>query len=305
MAFTATPSFLGAQAFNIVHIDTVEVAKALQKYLEAGSKLTGVDLDDINTSVIKLPPTPATVTLAELLSFGMKLFDAIVWLTAGRPTSHPLKIDPAMTQSSIASAHEIARATFYCYFMLLVQARYPASAAAKEKPKIPNFLTTIMGMAEEQSRYVSTICSFEPSKFDPKWVKYISFAGFGQEALSRFGLGVAGYRLFGPFALYEPKPDVDPRLADAILFAKTVAKSPASWNVHPLLRSPNVLTKRGNLNKNLGNLILETFSATDIDEMVSSKVLYQKPTREAGHLQYRQWTAADDISGGDLIFPQI
>jgi hypothetical protein len=302
MAFTATPSFLGAQVFDIIHIDTTEVAKALQKYLEAGSKLTGVDLNDINTSVIRLPLTPATVTLAELLNLGMKLFDAIVWLTAGRPTSHPLKLDTTMTKDSIASSHEIARATFYCYFMLLVQARYPANVNSKEKPKIPNFLTTIMGMSEDQSKYVSTICTFEPSKFDPKWVRYIKFAGFGQEALSRFGLGVAGYRMFGPFALYLPKPDIDPNIMPAFEFAKKIAKTHASWNVHPLLRSPNVLTARGNLNKNLGNLILESFTDDDIKEMVKSKILYQVPVKEAGHLQYKQWSVEDDITGNDRIF---
>jgi hypothetical protein len=286
----------------LIHINPIEVAKAFQSYLETGSKLTGVDLDDIKTSVLKLPSNTQTVTLSELVANGMKLFDAIVWLTAGRPTSHPLVLDPTMTVANIPSMHEIARATFYCYFMLVVQARYPAGPTTNEKPKIPNFLTTIMGMSDDQSTYVSKICTFEPSKFDPKWVRHIKFDGFGQEALSRFGLGVAGYRMFGPFKLYAPKPDMDPNLRPAFEFAKSVATSRATWDIHPLLRSPNILTKRGNLNKNLGNLILECFKQEDIDEMVKSKILYQVPVKEPSHKQYTQWSIEDDISGTFHIF---
>lgn len=302
MAFQATPNFLGAPAFQIVHINPAEVAKAFQQYLEAGSKLTGVDLDDISTSVIGPATNEKTVTLSELLSLGMKLFDAIVWLTAGRPASHPLSVDATMNKSSLPSLHEIARATFYCYFMLLVQARYPAGEMTKEKPRIPNFLSSIMGMTDDQSKYVSKICSFEPSKFDPKWVRYIKFEGFGQEALSRFGLGVAGYRLFGPFSLYNPKQGFPVELTPAIEFARSVATARASWDVHPLLRSPNILSARGNLNKNLGNLILDVFSDEDIDQMVKSKILYQKPVREAAHLQYKKWSPQDDITGQSYIF---
>lgn len=302
MAFQATPNWTGVPVFKLIHIDPNEVAKAFQVYLTTGSKLTGVDLDDISTSVAKMPANVNTVTLFELISAGMKLFDAVVWLTANRPTSHPLALDPGLPLNKIPSMHEIARATFYCYFMLLVQARYPAGPRTSDKPRIPNFLTTIMGMNEDQSTYVSTICSFEPSKFDPKWVRYVKFDGFGQESLSRFGLGVAGYRMFGPFGLYSPRPDMLPSLRPAFEFAKTIATGPPSWDVHPLLRAPTVLSKRGNLNKNLGNLILESFTDADIDEMVKSKIIFQKPTREANHIQYRQWGAADDISGTALIF---
>jgi len=304
MPFQATPQWIGVPSFNIIDIDPIEVARAFQEYVYVGSRLTGVDLNDISIRVSKLPDNSESVTLSELLSLGMKLFDAIVWLTAGRPSSHKLVADPAMTPAEIPSMHEIARATFYCYFMLLVQARYPAGASNPEKPKIPNFLTTIMGMSDDQSKYVSTICSFEPSKFDPKWVHHIQFDGLGQESLSRFGLGVAGYRMFGPFKLYSPKPNMDQNLRPAFNFAKKVASSKASWNVHPLTRSPNVLTKRGNLNKNLGNLMLECFTLEDLKEMEKSKLIYKIPTKEANHLQYRQWTEEDDITGTAVIFKE-
>jgi hypothetical protein len=302
MAFSATNSFTGVPDFGLIHINPEETAKAFQAYLETASKLTGVALDDINTSVAHVPNDVSKITLTELLGIGMKLFDAIVWLTAKRPSSHPLTADPSITKEKIPSMHEIARSVFYCYFMLVTQARYPVGKATKEKPRIPNFLQSIMGMDQEQHIYVERICSFEPQKFDPAWVKHVNFSGFGQEVLSRFGLGVAGYRMFGPFGLYTPRSNMDTKLQPAFDFAKKVAKAPSSWNIHPLTRNPNILTARGNLNKNLNNLMLEVFTPEDLAEMEKTKIIFKIPVNEPSHRQYKQWTADDDITGTALIF---
>lgn len=300
--FTASAAVLGNPDFKIIHIDPKEVAKAFQVYLESASKLTGVSLDDISTSVNSIPADVSKVTLAELLERGMKLFDAVVWLTAGRPSTHPLQADSALTKERIPSLAQVADSVFYCYFMLMTQARYPVSRNEKDKPRIPNFLKTIMGLDNEQHVYVERICSFEPRKFDPKWAMYVTFAGLGQETISRFGLGVAGYRNFGPFGLYKPKPDMDEALRPAFDFASKIAKAPPSWNVHPLTRLPEVLTKRGNLNKNLANLMLDVFTDAQLKEMAEAKIIYKIPEREPTHRNYFQWTAEDDISGSNLVF---
>jgi len=300
--FRANATTIGVVDFKIIDINPSEVASALQVYLERGSKLTGVSLDDISTSVCKLPDNVGKVTLAELLAAGMKLFDAIVWLHAARPASHPLVVDAAMMTSDIVSGHEIARSVFYVYFFLVTQARYPMGSDGKDPLRVPNFLKVIMGMGEPQEVYVQRICTFAPQKFDPSWVKYVNFSNFGQEAISRFGLGVAGYRLFGPFKLYEPEKPMNDALTKAVTFAKTVASSPPTWDIHPLTRKADVLTKRGNLNKNLGNLILDVFTETQIQEMVSAKILYSVPVREPSQRNYLTWASGDDISGINTIF---
>lgn len=245
MAFQAVPSIIGVPDFGLVHIDPEETAKAFQDYLDTASKLTGVSLDDIQCTVIDMPKNVEKVTLVGLLNAGMKLFDAVVWLTAGRPSSHPLVVDAGMKKNDIPSMHDVARSVFFCYFMLVTQARYPVSSREREKPKIPNFLRTIMGLQEEQHVYIERICSFEPQKFDPAWARHVNFSGFGQEVLSRFGLGVAGYRMFGPFGLYAARSDMPDSLKPAFEFARKIAKAPSSWDVHPLTRNPNILTSRG------------------------------------------------------------
>jgi hypothetical protein len=300
--FTANTASLGNPNFMVIDIDARQVAIAFQSYLIRGSQLTGVSLDDINTSMHTVPANPAKATLSELLEGGMKLFDAIVWMTAGRPGSHPLTSDPAMSEENCPSMHEVARAVFYTYFFLLTQARYPVASATDEKPKVSNFLKTVMGMDQDQSVYINTICSFSPQKFNPAWVKYVNFENLGQEVLSRFGLGVAGYRMFGPFKLYTPKAGLPAEIMAAYQFARNVSVSPPTWDIHPLTRNPAVLTARGNLNKNLNNLVLECFTAEQIAEMVTAKVLFKAPDREPNYVNYKTWTANDDISGATNIF---
>jgi len=288
--------------FKIVDIDPTVVADVLDAFVTRGSKLTGVSLDDINTGVIEAVQNERTVELAELLEKGMKLFDAIVWLTANRPTSHPLKIDRAMKKEDVVNLHEIARCVFYCYFFLLTQARYPASQNDANPPNVANFLKTIMGMDQPQHTYVEKICSFTPQKFDAIWARNVSFVGLGQETLSRFGLGVAGYRMFGPFKLYNPSNPVPSHLQNAFNFAKKVATSEATWDVHPLTRNPAILSKRGNLNKNLGNLIRAIYTEDEIKLMAKAKVIYGAPIDEPAHRNYLSWESTDDISGTSQIF---
>jgi hypothetical protein len=288
--------------FGVIDIDPQAVASVLDAFVKRGSKLTGVALDDINRGVMNLPADNTAPNLEFLLKNGMKLFDAIVWLTAGAPASHPLVLDASITEKAIPSLHEVARCVFYCYFFILTQARYPASRNETNKPKVANFLKVVMGMDAEQNQYIETICSFTPQKFDPLWARNVSFVGLGQEVLSRFGLGVAGYRLFGPFKLYQPKAGISAELMNAFNFARNVAMAPPSWAIHPTTRDPTVLTKRGNLNKNLGNLILRVFTKEQIDEMVTVKILYKYPEEEPTHKNFLAWKAEDDISGNQHIF---
>lgn len=300
--FTANTVTLGNPNFLVVDIDVRQVAAAFQAYLVRGSQLTGVSLDDIDTGLFKLPSASATATLADLIECGMKLFDAIVWLTAGRPASHPLTVDPTKSADTAPSMHEIARAVFYTYFFLVTQARYPVGSTTVEQPAVPNFLSVVMGMTENQSVYINRLCSFSAQKFNPAWVKHVSFENLGQEALSRFGLGVAGYRMFGPFKLYTPVATLSPELRTAYEFARKVSTSAPTWDVHPLTRNPAVLTSRGNLNKNLNNLILDCFTREQITEMVTAKVLYKTPEREPNYMNYKTWSSEDNISGNTSIF---
>ncbi|KAG6046505.1 hypothetical protein E4U39_001268 [Claviceps sp. Clav50 group G5] len=298
------PFQLGAPDFGIVHVDPKEFALILQPFLNRGSKLTDeVTVDDISTKVLSVPDKPEQATLKDLVAIGMKCFDAVVWLSAKDKSGHPLRADPTMKPDDIPSMEEISKSLFYCYFMLLTKARYPPDD--HEIQQVPRFLSVLMEMDKEPSYYVSKICTFELRRMNPTWIKQMNYSSLTTKTLSRFGLCVAGYRMFIPFDLFDAREGLPDNLVSAFTFARTVARAPASWNVHPLTRPRGpqaAITRRGNLKQNLGNLILDVFTEEQIDEMVKHRILFKKPDRDMAHREYLQWAAEDDISGTANIF---
>jgi len=287
---------------TVVHIDPILVATALQQYVKNGSKITGVDVKEINLNITDKIADIGSVTLPILLENGMKLFDAIVWLSAERSIRPDLVVDPSMKSAGVPSMNEIAKALFYVYFFILTQARYPGVGTGEQLIKVPKFLTSVMGLDKGQEYYKSIVCSFNIAQFDPAWVRNIRFQGLGQEFLSRAGLGVAGYRLFGPFKLYSLKEGVSADVQRAYQVAQAFAKAPATWLVHPVTRSPDLLTSMGNLNKNLGNLILECFTDEEIVEMEKNRIIFARPEKDPAHRNWKQWTLESFDFSGDLIF---
>ncbi|KAG6099838.1 hypothetical protein E4U30_005859 [Claviceps sp. LM220 group G6] len=304
MSFPKSVKIQSAPNFGIVHVDPKEVALILQSFVDRGSKLTDeVTVDDISTRVLSVPDKPEQATLKDLLAIGMKYFDAVVWLSAKDKSGHPLKADPTMKTDDIPSTTEVSESIFYCYFVLLTQARYPPDD--HEIKQLPHFLRILMGMNKEPSYYVSKICTFELRRMNPSWIKHVHYRSFTTKRFSRCGLRIAGYRMFVPFDLYDAREGLPDNLVSAFTFARTVARAPASWNVHPLTRPrgpQDAITRRGNLKKNLGNLILDVFTEEQIDEMVKHRILFERPDRDVAHREYLQWAAEDDISGTANIF---
>ncbi|MCJ1231429.1 hypothetical protein MMC12_008106 [Toensbergia leucococca] len=198
--------------FKIIDIDPKDVAAALQPYVARGSK--GVSIDDIDVTV-KSIPQGSPPGLAALLEAGMKLFDAIVWLPGGGAAAKALTVDSNIDPKTIPSLHTVTRSVFYTYFFLLTQARYPAPADEVNSLKVMMFLIKVMSMSESQHVYIWNICSFTPSKFDPKWIRKVKYNGLDQEVLWKFGLGVAEYHLFSPFKILTPTKPLSPEVRAA------------------------------------------------------------------------------------------
>ena len=158
-----------------------------------------------------------------------------------------------------------------------------------------------MQLTNSQTQSVELICSFDIKKIDPSWIKYVSYQDFGLEALSGLVSYVAGHRLFAPFRHYDL--DLAPlSTRNAVTFAKAVATKPPTWAIHPVTRSTAIFWKRGNLEKELGNLILDVFSDEAIKDMVDNGALSERPRREPSAYRYLTWDPVDDITGDDFIF---
>jgi hypothetical protein len=288
--------------FGIVDVSPVDLARVLQIFLDRGSQLTGVPLDSISLSVFSLPPNPIAATLTDLLNSGMKFFDAVIWLSAGRPNTHQLREDPSIKKEDLPLMNDVARSIFYIYFNLVTQARYPAGRYQAEKVKIANFLIRVMQMDQPQEYYVDMVCSFDIRLLDPRWIEFVNFQGFGQQVQSRFGLGVAGYRWFAIFKHFQPDTKGRQDLIDAIKFVNRINAAPYDWNIHPLTRPGEVIAQCGPLNGNLMNLALEVLSSESLAAAVDSRMIFSYPVATPQHNQYKLWNDQMVIVGSRPVF---
>lgn len=292
---------LQANDFKIIQIDVLKVADALQRFIHVGSSRTGIAITDIQTRCTgPVPTTPHS--LKALLQAGIPLFDAVAYLTVDRAHRPPLVSDADIVENTAPSLEKISEAIFYVYFLLVTQARYPTVGSGSDQIRVPRFLKDVMRLSEEPNVYLKRICSFNPVKFNPAWLKCIHIPGLGVETMNRFGLGVAGYRLFGPFKCYEVKESASRNIKSAYAVARHFAINPPNWQIHPITRNPTILSTYGNLNKNLANLILECFTENQIDEMVATKMIYQRPVHDPQCANYKTWSIMPSLPTGDEIF---
>jgi len=330
--------------FNDISVSPEDFAVLFSRYVHFGSKKNVLSLDDIEVyanhdaefpgkedkKVQDFDGVKVPTTLTGLLATGTKFLDAVVWLALDenkrpKPRVVDSVYDPAKGRqwATYGDHSKIARCMFFYFFYILTRARPPTADEMDINQPIPNFLKNVLGFSETPGSVAEYLASFPLSRINPAWVKHINLQGLSMEALNRFGLGVAGYRMAAPFKLYSPfyetiegkaffeknkgaietgEIEWGAKYEEAIEVAKAIAMQPADWDVHPSTRAPDLLTKYGNLNKNLGNLILKVFSDEQIDEMVKTKILYSKPNFERAHLNFTTWKSADKFVGTKKIF---
>jgi len=235
-------------------------------------------------------------TLSGLLAAGSKFMDSVFWLAMPaaerpKPKDHPLPPSGTPVKFSVYNNHQdIARCMFFYFFYILTRARAPSSASARSAEPVPQFLHKVLGIAKGESEVADYLASFSLENIDPSWVRHVDLEGLSQESINRFGLGVAGYRITAPFKLVTPDgPDVK-KYQVAIDIAVSMATSSADWDFHPSTRKANVLSLYGNINQNLGNLILKVYASDAIDRMVAVKILFKKPVWHDSHTNFTRWT---------------
>jgi len=318
--FTVVAAQVGAVDFGTIDYDIVHLAKVLSKYVHFGSKRFQLSVDDLEVFPPVSDPVgrgvdetdPKNSALECLLRGGTRFLDAIFYLSlpeADRPAqkAHPLptkkggNAPQTATYSTFNNHAKIGKCMFLYFFYIMIRARPPGGADDATQP-IPNFIKNVLGINMTPPAAAEYIASFPLANIDHRWVQHVGLAGIGQEAMNRLGLGVAGYRLATPFKLIDPDNDIPEHLEGAFAVAKSFATTRACWGFHPTTRSPDVLGKYGNINKNLTNLILEIYNETEIQEMLNAKILAVKPVKQTGHTNYKLWTAQDRYIPGSHIF---
>jgi len=301
---------VGQISFGTLDINPVEFAAVLQKYVHEGSKRHRLSKNDIlvyfnidadfkdkeTGKVQNFAGKTVATTLNGLLGAGAKFMDAVFWLALPdserpEPEEHPApRAGQPQTFSTYNNHQDIARCMFFYFFYILTRARAPLQGSGGKAEPIPQFLVKVLGISKGESEVADYLASFSLENIDPSWAKHINLTGLSQESLNRFGLGVAGYRMAAPFKLQNPDGTNATKYKNAIDVAVSFATSEADWDFHPSTRKASLLTKYGNINQNLGNLILEVYKPETIAEMVKVKILFKVPDKNPSHTNYTRWS---------------
>ncbi|KHJ33027.1 hypothetical protein EV44_g3295 [Erysiphe necator] len=118
------------------------------------------------------------------------------------------------------------------------------------------------------------LASFDLIKLKLEWVKSVPMKKRSQDAVNRFGIGVAGYCY----------------LDEAVEIAKSLKAGGYCWDFHPATRSPEIISKYGNTNKNATNLMLECYTTEKLNYLKKIKRLAVYPVFDPAQTVYRTLT---------------
>jgi hypothetical protein len=314
-------------ALDIVDIVQVpeKFADIFRSFVVAGSKLHRISKDEV--TVFFIPDTMLTqfpederVQIIEkwipkdikgLLRCGAKFLDAVIYLSLAEedrplPKSHPgtQKQKDVVKFALYNDPSKITKYLFFVYFYIMIRAHTPSEKPQYQNQPVPKFLSSILGITSKPGEVADYLASFDLTGLDPAWVKHIKPVELGQETQSRLGLGVAGYRLPAVVDTLTPNKEGWEKHAGALSVTRSFIRGGLCWDFHPATRAPALLTKYGNINKNVTNLILDLYTEQKIEELLKIKKLAVKPVRDEGHINYLTWTTEMHYSATSPIFKQ-
>jgi hypothetical protein len=298
------PIPVGAINFGVVSFDATDLANALSAFIVAGDGGNKIAVTDLNIISRQAVTNNAFTTLAEAISAGTKLFDALAYFSlpaAQRPT---VQVEPLEQNTHDPSPIQIGRGIYYVFMYILLRGHAPAITGPGDTQPIPQFLSNVMNMTQPASTYASTIASFDINRLDHTWIKHVRISGLDQKTKNRLALGMAGYRLPGSFALYAFRTDADAAAIQAATAIRNFVMRGATWDCHAVTRSAAFLDVVKNFNANCGNLLLRVYTTEQIDRLVQLRVLYAAPVENPRFTQWTAWT--DNTFNGftDFVFTE-
>lgn len=82
-----------------------------------------------------------------------------------------------------------------------------------------------------------SLSSFDLDLFPVDWIRRLNMLSLSTEAQTRFGLGIAGYRLISAIAKVEPDLELSEEVARAYKVVLELNNRGYLWEIHPLFRN--------------------------------------------------------------------
>jgi hypothetical protein len=277
-----------------VSIDLEVLGLRINALVQDVGQLQTVTVGDLRLYLQNDGSVPTDVLSAMIA--GSCFFDAVYYFgleDAARPACLPATGVARPKDAVIATAKN--RLLWTAIFLML-RGSYPESRGKTLGQDIPAFLVNICGMDESPADTAAGLASFSLQKINPGWIRWIEWSKMAPAIRQRLGLGLAGYRNLGPFRLYECRADAPAEARAAFGWIRNLLGSPPDYSILSCTRSARLISLLGSWNKALGNLMLLCFTPVELEEMVATKIIFQRPTHDPRADTWRAW-----VSGGPLV----
>jgi hypothetical protein len=279
----------------VIRIDLTELGNRIHDLIVDVGQLYSVAVGDL--IVFKDPAGAPPADVREAIRWGTKFFDAIYFFALDAANRPNCQDGVDIGNGLDGSLETTKKRLFWAALFLMIRGSYPSSPNAIVGADIPNFIANTCGMNCTPHACSDHLSSFDIRKVNPVWIKSIDWSQFAQPIRQRLALGLSGYRMLAPFKIYTCQPGVNAGVQAAYAYARAMANAPPDYALLSCTRSPAATARFGSLNKALGNLILECFSAADIAEMVNLRIIYAAPVHDRRHDTWTAW-----VAGGALAF---
>lgn len=281
-------------SLDVINVDVKALGDLIQSQIEEVGLLHTLSSGDIKVHGSNGAQPPADVINA--MKRGTKFFDAVLYF--GMPVAQRPKVTAGQLVET-AEATIIAdtkRHLLWMAIFCMLRGSYPSSAGNSTGSDVPAFLRNICGMSMSPAELSSSLASFDLVNIPLSWIRQIQWSGMHASIRQRLALGLAGYRMLGPFRLYSPRPDASDDAIAAFNWIKAVTQAPADYAIMSCTRSPTLIGRLGSWNAALGNLMLECFTKEQIAEMVKHRLIFAAPVHDPRADTWRAW-----VAGGALV----
>jgi hypothetical protein len=257
-------------------------------------KLHYVSPGDLNVFGANAATPPTSVENA--MRFGSKLFDAVYYFACEVTDRPAVKVGQDLGAGLPAEILMAKKRLLWTAIFLMLRGSYPSSTGAQLGSDVPAFLVNIAGMQDSPAVVAAGLASFNLQNIPTGWIRFIDWSAFAPEIKQRLALGLAGYRMLGPFKIYNVRDDATPEVIAAVNWVKQISSQRPDYDILSATRSSALIARLGSWNKSLGNLILLAFTPAQITEMVANKILFQIPVRDPRADTWRTWATGVQIA---------
>lgn len=292
-----------------IRISIADLAKVINQAIQDVSKIHFVSPEDLNVySIDAILQANGAATppknLVEALEYGTKFFDAVYYFSLTDALRPKVKEHPDKANRDVGRVAMAKQYLFLQALHIMIRGDYGKSSGTLTGVDVPQFLGKICGMKVSPLALSEALCSFEIQKVPKEWITELEWSDMAQSVQQRLGLGLAGYRLLGPFKLFPCKADASREALAAYEWVKNLASQPFDWALHSATREAALISKLGSFNKALTNLILECFTEDQIKVMIDGqvKILSVQPVRDPRANTWISWGGSEPLKLNNPIF---